>query len=151
MASTLEPAEGAGALQIGSPNILSMAPLQGSLQLIADAGIERLRAKSLRLTAYLRTLAGTELAGHGFTFATPREDHRRGGHIALVHDEATRICKALKEADVIPDYRPPRIVRLAPVALYASFMDCYEAIQRLKRIMARKEYERYASGRELVA
>jgi kynureninase len=151
MSPTLEPAEGAGALQIGSPNILSMAPLQGSLQLIAEAGIARLRAKSLRLTAYLRTLAETELAGYGFTFATPREDHRRGGHIAFVHDEATRICKALKEADVIPDYRPPRSVRLAPVALYASFTDCYEAIRRLKRIMARREYERYSSGRDLVA
>src|SRR5579871_2432010 len=51
MTPALEPAWGAGALQIGTPNILSMAPLQGALKLLAEAGLERLRAKSLRLTA----------------------------------------------------------------------------------------------------
>lgn len=151
MSPTLLPAWGAGALQIGSPNILSMAPLQGALQMIAEAGIERIRRKSLALTAYLMALVDSELAGYGFTLGTPREDHRRGGHVALLHPEATRLCKALKQIGVVPDYRPPNVVRLAPVALYTSFGDCFEAVRRLKRVMDEKLYRDYPSERELIA
>jgi kynureninase len=151
MSSTLQAAEDAGALQIGTPSILSMAPLQGALALIAQAGIERIRRKSLALTAYLRSQIETELADCGFQFATPREEARRGGHLALVHPEAVRICKALKAERVTPDYRPPCIVRLAPVALYTSFQDCFEATQRLKRIMRQRLYENFEAGREIVS
>lgn len=151
MSPVMEPAEGTARLQIGTPNILSMAPLLGSLEMIAEAGIERIRAKSLALTAYLMQLIENQLEAFGFTFANPREDARRGGHVALVHTEATRICKALKAAGVTPDYRPPNIVRLAPVALYTSFLDCYEAVRRLRDIMQRHQYENYAASRDLVA
>jgi kynureninase len=151
MSPIMEPAEGAGRLQIGTPNILSMAPLLGSLEMIEEAGIERMRAKSLALTAYLMQLIETECESFGFTFANPREEDRRGGHVALVHPEAVRTCKALKAVNVIPDYRPPHIVRLAPIALYTSFMDCYEAVRRLRDIMEYRQYEKYATERELVA
>jgi kynureninase len=151
MSPELQAAWGAGALQIGTPNILSMAPLQGSLEMIAEAGIARIRAKSLALTRYLMALVEAEMPEEGWTFATPREDHRRGGHVALVHPEAIRICKALKAAGVIPDYRPPRIIRLAPVALTTSFRDCYEAIRRLRQIMQERAYIHYSGGRELIA
>jgi kynureninase len=151
MSPLMEPAEDAGRLQIGTPNILSMAPLLGSLEMIEEAGSERIRAKSLALTAYLRTLIEKELTAFGFTFATPQEDARRGGHVALVHPEAVRICRALKPVGVLPDYRPPHIVRLAPVALTTSFLDCYQAVQRLRDIMEHCRYEEYARTRELVA
>ena len=88
MSHRFEPAEGAGGLQVGTPHILSMAPLVGALEVVAEAGIEAIRRKSLALTGYLRALVESELAGHGFGFATPAEDHRRGGHLALVHPEA---------------------------------------------------------------
>ncbi len=151
MAHALTPAPGAGALQIGTPSVLALAPLHGALGVIHDAGPERLRAKSLRLTAYLRMLIETELAGHGFSIATPRADARRGGHLALVHPEAARVCKALKAADVVPDFRAPDIVRLAPAPLYTPFADCREAVARLRRIMDERLYERHDTGRELVA
>lgn len=151
MSHDLTPAPGAAALQIGTPNVFSMAPLQGALELFAEAGIARIRAKSLRLTHFLMACADTELAEFGFEIVNPREDDRRGGHIALAHPEATRICKALKAIGVVPDYRPPNIVRLAPVALYTSFADCYEAVQRVKRVMVEHLYEHYTPRRELVA
>jgi kynureninase len=150
MAPTLDPAPDAGALHIGTPNVLSLAPLLGALDTIALAGIERIRAKSLRLTAFLMELVETELAAFGFGFGNPREDHRRGGHVALIHPEAVRLCKALRQANVIPDYRPPNIVRLAPVALYTSFGDCLEAVGRLKVILQERLYEQFPSQRDLV-
>ena len=92
-----------------------------------------------------------ELAGMGFSIGNPREDHRRGGHVCLVHPEAVRICKSLKEKGVIPDFRAPDVIRLAPVALYTAYTDIWEAVQRLKRIMEEKDYERHEKKRGVVA
>jgi len=135
MSHTLTPAEGAGALQIGTPHILSLAPLIGALGLLAEAGIEPLRRKSLALTAFLRKAIEARLSRYGVTIATPVEDGRRGGHLALVHPEAAALSRALRQAGVIPDYRPPDIIRLAPVALYNTFADCHRAVERLQRLL----------------
>lgn len=150
MAHELTAADGAGALQIGTPSILSLAPLAGALDVIAEAGIARIRRKSLALTAYLMELVDAELSPFDFAIANPREDARRGGHVALAHPDASRICRALKDAGVIVDFRPPQIVRLAPVALYTSFADCREAVHRLKVIMTERAYERFSEQRALI-
>src|SRR5262249_38861484 len=121
MSADLRPAPGAGALQIGTPHVLSMAALDGSLRLIHEAGLDRLRAKSLALTAFLMELSDARLAAQGFVIVTPREANRRGGHVALAHPEAQRICHALRQSGIVPDFRPPNIVRLAPIAMYNTF------------------------------
>jgi kynureninase len=146
----LLPAEGAGRLQIGTPHVLSMAPLRGALEILAEAGIERVRAKSLALTRFLMERVDARLAGHGFRLANPREDPRRGGHVALVHPEALRLCRALRRDGVVPDFRPPDIVRLAPVALYTSFADCDEAVRRLERICRERSFAAFPPARKLV-
>lgn len=151
MGPTLEPAPGAGAMQIGTPDILGMAGLAGSLPMFAEAGLERLRDKSLALTGYLMELADDVLASRGFHVVTPRPEDRRGGHVSLAHPEAVRVCRALKRSGVIPDFRPPNLVRLAPVALYNSFEDCYRAVERLRVVVDEREYEAHAAERELVA
>jgi kynureninase len=150
MSHHFEPAEGAGGLQVGTPPILSMAPLVGALEIVHEAGIDAIRRKSLALTAYLRALIDTELPGFGFVWATPIEDHRRGGHLALVHPEAARICRALIQSGVIPDHRPPDIVRMAPVPLYTQFRECAETVQRLKTIMNDRTYEAFPIERGMV-
>jgi len=146
-----EPAPDATALHIGTPHILSLAPLPGSLEIIAEAGgVGRLRAKSLAQTAFLMEQVDAGLAGFGFSFANPREDAERGGHVALVHPEAWRICQALKAAGVVPDFRPPDIIRLAPAPLYTRFADCAGAVARLIEIMRTGAFEKYPAQRTLV-
>lgn len=151
MEHTLYPAENAGAFQIGSPHILSSAPLLGSLEIFEEAGIERIRTKSLKLTQYMMDLIDAELDGMGFQIINPRKDHIRGGHVSLKHIEAARICKALKEMKVIPDFRAPNIIRLAPVALYNSFYDVWKTVQILKEIMVEKKYLKFENKRNIVA
>jgi kynureninase len=141
----------AGAYQIGTPHVLSMAPLIGSLEMFEEVGVERIREKSLCLTQYLMDLVESELAGMGFVIGNPREEKRRGGHVCLEHPEAVRIAKALKADGVIPDFRAPHIIRLAPISLYTSFQDVWEAVRRLKRIMEEKTYEKYEKERGVVA
>lgn len=150
MTHTLIPAPHAGCMQIGSPHILNMAPLIGSLQLFEQAGMERLRRKSLQMTEYLMVLIETLLPDEEFSFANPREEHRRGGHVALVHPEALRISQSLRELNVVPDFRPPDIIRLAPTAFYNSFMDCYETVIRLKHIMDERLYEHQEQSRGMI-
>ncbi len=151
MRGDMDPAGGAAGLQIGTPSILGLAALEGALNLTEEAGMERIREKSLDLTEWLMELvASYGLEAHGFRFANPREGERRGGHVSLVHPEAARLCRALKDAGVVTDFRPPDIVRLAPVPLYNSFADCEAAVARLAAIMAARTYENYPVERALV-
>ncbi|MEH6907617.1 kynureninase [Neobacillus drentensis] len=151
MEHTIAAADSAGAYQIGTPHVLSLAPLLGALEIFAEAGIENIRAKSLQINRYLMDLIDQELHEFGFTIGNPIEDFRRGGHVSLEHHEAARICKALKENGVIPDFRAPNIIRLAPVALYTSFEEVWEVVQILKKIMTEKLYEKFKNEREVVA
>ncbi|MEH6994668.1 kynureninase [Neobacillus drentensis] len=151
MEHSLTPADSAGAYQIGTPHVLSLAPLLGALEIFAEAGIENIRAKSLNINQFLMDLINQELHDFGFTIGNPSEDIRRGGHVSLEHKEAARICKALKENGVIPDFRAPNIIRLAPVALYTSFSEVWEVVQILKKIMEERQYEKFANEREVVA
>ncbi|QUW23982.1 kynureninase [Sporosarcina sp. Marseille-Q4063] len=146
----MDPALDAGAYQIGTPHVLSLAPVIGALDLFDEVGIKRVREKSLQLTSYMLELIRIELNGHGFTIGSP-VDETRGGHILLEHKEAARICSALKEDGVIPDFRAPNGVRLAPVALYNSFEDVWHTVQKLKSIMDEKRYEKFENKRGVVA
>ncbi len=151
LAPELVAAEGAAALQIGTPPVLSLATLEGALVVTAEAGIERIRAKSLQMTGYLMALINATMAAdEKFGFANPAEPGRRGGHVALIHAEASRICQALKAAGVVTDFRPPDIVRLAPVPLYNTFEECHTAAERLREVLARRSYLEYSLERPMV-
>ncbi len=146
-----EPANGAAALQVGTPHILSLAPLLGSLELMAEAGgVEALRVKSLALTEFLLERIDAELPSLGFEVATPRGSLARSGHVAIAHPEAWRICQALKAAGVVPDFRQPDLIRLAPSPWYTRFADCGEAIARLKRIMETRAFDGFLPHPALV-
>lgn len=151
LSTQMIPAADAGAYQIGTPHILSSAPLFGSLEMFGEVGMDTIREKSLKLTNYLMNLIEQELSEYNFKIANPREPEKRGGHVFLVHEEAARICKALKEHLVIPDFRSPNGIRLAPVALYSSFEDVWKTVQILKTIMEEELYKKYENKRDVVA
>ncbi|SEH47415.1 Kynureninase [Halobacillus karajensis] len=151
MSHDLTPAESAGAFQLGTPHILSSAPLIGSLELFSEAGIENVREKSLRLTRLLMDLIQQELSGYGFKIANPSKDDRRGGHVCLIHEEAASICKALKLEAVIPDFRSPNVIRLAPIAFYTSYEDVYEVVLLLKDIVKNEKQKQFKNERDIIA
>jgi len=142
-------AQTVGAYQIGTPHVLSLAPLEGALSIFEEATIEAIRAKSLNLTQFMLDCIEHEIP-HTFTIGNPIDDSR-GGHIFLIHEEAARICKALKEEGVIPDFRSPNGIRLAPVALYNSFEEVWQAIQILKKIMVNGTYQKFENKRDVIA
>lgn len=135
---------------LGTHNMFSMAPLYGTLNIFNEIGIKNIRAKSLHITAYLMYLADSRLYEYGYSIGNPREDNRRGGHVSLEHNEAYRISLALRDNNVIPDYREPNVVRLAPVALYVSYEEVYHLVEILEKIVKNKEYEKYSLERVTV-
>lgn len=153
MALDFTPAPDAGRWQISSPSVLNAAPLIGSLGILEEAGMAAVREKSLRLTRFLMDMADALLAAkpYGFTIGTPREDGRRGGHIALLHPEAMRIAEALRGRGVVPDFRPPDIVRIAPVALYNTYAEVWKLVVHLREIVETREFERFPAERKAIS
>ncbi len=153
MSLEFTPAQTAGAWQISSPSILSAAPLRGALDVHREAGIAAIRRKSLRITRFLMDVTDALLAPapYGFSIGTPREDRRRGGHVALVHPEALRIGEALRARGVVPDFRPPDVLRIAPVALYNTYGEIWRLADHLRRIVDGREYGRFPRKRQAVS
>ena len=89
------PAENISRFQISTPHILSMAGIEPALDILLEAGIERLRKKSVQQTEYLINLAQQELLPLGFSLGSPLDASCRGSHVSLRHPEAYRICRAL--------------------------------------------------------
>jgi len=93
------------------------------------------------LTELLIALHDERLASLRLRLSTPRDPSRRGAHVSLGHDEGWRLCRALIErADVIPDFRPPDTVRLGFAPLYSRFVDVWDAVDRLARLVETGEY-----------
>jgi kynureninase len=119
---------------VSNPPIFSAAPLIASLDMFRAAGIDELRAKSLRLTAYAERLL-RERAAHDVRFITPSHPEERGCQLSLrVNGGARRgrrVFDALGDRGVICDWREPDIIRIAPAPFYNRFVDVYEFVDEL--------------------
>ncbi|KWX04565.1 kynureninase [Carbonactinospora thermoautotrophica] len=139
-----DPVPGVGRFQVGTPPILGVSAVEEGVRLLARAGIDQLRAKGVALTDYLIRLADAWLAPLGFEVATPRDPQRRGSHVSLAHPEAYRICRAwIERYRVIPDFRAPDRLRIGPAPIYTRFVEVYDALDRLRRLVENKEYAEY--------
>ena len=153
MSLNFEHSKSAGGWQISSPAILSSAPVEGSLKIIIEAGIGAIRKKSLKMTSYLMNLVDETLSEqpYNFTIGTPREAERRGGHVAMEHQEGMRITEALRARGVVPDFRLPNIIRAAPIPLYNTYYEVWKFAQQLREIIDKKEYEQFPEERKMIS
>ena len=133
MRHDFEPAEGAAAYQQGTPSILALAGLEGALAIFEECSIDAIRTRSLELTQYLMDLVDEHLPE--MTIRTPREASQRGGHVALEHPEALQLSQALRQRQIITDYRPNDVIRLAPVALYNTKDELGQTVQQLRELL----------------
>jgi len=142
------PAPGIARFLSGSQGILAMLAMEASLDQIIEAGMARIRDKSVRLTEYLIDLHDSLLAPLGFSLGSPRDPDLRGSHVSIRHPEGYRINRALiEEMNLIPDFRDPDNLRLGLAPLYTSFEDVWEGINRIRRVVEERRYEKYPSQR----
>jgi kynureninase len=140
----------AGGWQVSSPGILGAAAVEGALSVIGRYGIAALRERSLRLTSYLMFLVDELLSEEPYSFRviTPREDSRRGGHVAVSRaGDALRIKEALSARGIITDFRPPDVIRIAPSPLYSSFRDIRETVSGIMEVVDSGEYREISPDR----
>jgi kynureninase len=146
-----KPAEGIQRFLCGTPPVVSVLAMEQGVDLLLEVGIQRLRKKSILLTSYMIDLFDAILAPMGFSLGTPREVDQRGSHISFRHAEGYRINLALiEEMNVIPDFREPDNIRLGLTPMYTSFLDVWESINRIQRVVTEKRYLRFPETRQTV-
>ncbi len=139
-----QPAAGLRHFLTGTLPIVSLALIEPGVDLLLEAGMEALRAKSVAQTEYLIDLWQAVLAPLGFTLNSPRDAGRRGSHVSLGHVEGMRIDLALiNDMQVLPDFRSPDNIRLGIAPIYTSFVDIHSAVMRLRQIVVDRLYEKY--------
>jgi len=127
-----EPAEGIRGMLSGTPPVLAMLPLLGGLDLLEEAGIAAVRAKSVALTRFTLELADAWLAPRGTTMVSPRADARRGGHVTLRRPGFRAVLDRLWERGVLPDYREPESIRIGLAPLSTSFAEVHRGLAALR-------------------
>jgi kynureninase len=143
-----EPVEGIKRFLASSPPILSLSAMEAAVDIVREAGIDRIRHKSIQLTSYLVFLFDSILAPLGFKLGSPREAEQRGSHVSVQHPEGYRINRALiEEMNVLPDFREPDNLRLGVSPLYTSFMDVWQMVDRIRWVVDEKRFLNYSENR----
>ncbi len=136
MLHPFDPIEGAEGWQVSNPAILPMAALGASLTLFAEAGMDALHAKSLRLTAYLEYLLAQHPSSR-WHLITPRDPMQRGAQLSVrIIEDGRSVFDRLSAEGIICDWREPDVIRLAPVPLYNSFREVYRFAAVFHRAIA---------------
>ncbi len=136
MGPDFHPMPGAEGWQLSNPPILALAALRASLDIFSEAGLERLRSKSVLLTGYLQFLLDRQ-SSPSFCIITPREEEKRGAQLSIrLADAGRKLCDRLAAEGTIGDWREPDIFRVAPVPLYNTYQDVYRFVQRFSAALS---------------
>jgi kynureninase len=137
MSERYQPAAGIDRFCAGTPAIVATAALGAGLVPLEQVGIPALWSKTRALVGLLGARVEAVLAPLGAHAAWPEEPSRRGGHLPLSHPRALRLSQLLIERGlVVGDFRPPDVLRLAPVAAYTRFVDVWDAVERVAEVLA---------------
>ena len=133
MGPQYQPALGIRKFISGTPPVLAMQPLKDMLELIAEAGLDAVRRKSVALTEQAIALADELLVPLGATVASPRDPAERGSHVTVDHPLFAEVTAALWEQGVIPDFRPPDGLRIGLSPLSTSFGELERGVEAIAR------------------
>ncbi len=136
MAQGYDPEPGIGAWIAGTPSVLSLAAVDEGVALLAEAGMDRIRAKSVALTAFAVELHDAWLAPLGCRLGSPREAGRRGAHVSVRHPEAEALCERLNAVGILLDFRAPDSIRYGMSPLTTTFTDVYRGFDQLHHLLA---------------
>jgi len=136
MGPTFEREPGIRGWLVGTPGIIALTSAQAGIEVVAEAGIEAIRAKSMALTEYAIALHDAWLAPLGCSIGSPSDPKRRGSHLSIRHPDAKRLTQDLISRGVIPDFRAPDSVRIGLSPLTTSFGDVHRGLAELRDLLS---------------
>lgn len=138
------PAEGIERFLCGTPGILGLTALECGVDLMLEADMAAVRAKSLALSDLFIACMAERCAGFGFELVSPTDPAHRGSQVSYAHPDGYAMMQALKAADVIGDFRAPDVLRFGFTPLYLRHVDVVEAVARLADICATRRWDQPA-------
>lgn len=137
MEPEFDPIPTAESWQLSNAPVLAMAVHKASLDIFMEAGIDRLRQKSVGLTAYLEFVVNTVSGmskNQSFEIITPSNPDERGAQLSILsHGKGKELFDFLTKEGVIADWREPNVIRIAPVPMYNNYEDVYRFGEILSR------------------
>jgi kynureninase len=128
------PAEGIARYLCGTQPVLSMTALECGVDVLLEADLDQVRAKSLALGDLFIELVEARCSGHGLELATPPEHAWRGSQVSWRHPAGYALMQALIAQGVIGDFRAPDILRFGFTPLYLGYADVWDAVDRLAAV-----------------
>jgi kynureninase len=141
----IDPRGDAMRMMNGTPSIPAYYAALPGLEIIAEVGVDRIRAKSKRMTARIFELADR----YGFPSIAARDPERLAGTVAVNPPDALAVSRALKARDFLVDFRPGVGVRLSP-HFYNTMDEIDRLMAEMARIVEHKDYAADATVRSLV-
>ena len=108
----------------GTPNIPGLCAALRGLEIISEVGVDRIRERSLHLTARIVELAQTL----GIELGSPPDPDSRGGHVTINPMNPERVGQELLENDFVIDCRPGAGIRIAP--------HFYNTVEEVEQVMS---------------
>ncbi len=137
MGSAYEPVPTAGRFLTGTPAVAGIMALDAGISPLLAVGLPALWEKTRRLVGLLADRAEARLTPLGAKSASPSDRARRGGHFSISHPNAWAVTRSLIDRGlVVPDFRAPDVIRLAPVALYTRYAEAWVAIDHIADALA---------------
>ena len=141
-ATSYRPAAGIRQYVVSTPSILALAALEEGVDLLLQADLSELRAKSQALTEAFITLVEARCTGLGLSLATPRDPARRGSQVSFAHDHSYAVMQALIARGVIGDFRAPDLIRFGFSPLYIRHVDVWDAAENLRDVLVSGAWRR---------
>jgi kynureninase len=138
MAPEYAPAADVTRARTGTPHILSLVALEAALRVFEGVDVASVRARSLSLTRFLRDALEDLVPGVDVT--SPADDAQRGSQVAVRHEAAYGIVRALHARGVVADFRTPDVVRLGVAAPYLTHADMLHAVRQLVEVLEGREH-----------
>ena len=140
-AGDFRPAPGIARMLSGTPQVVALSLLDSSLDILVEAGMDALRAKSLALTELFISLVTEHCAGHGLALFSPNDPDLRGSQVSYGYANGYGAVQALIARGVIGDFRQPDIMRFGFAPLYVRYSDVWDAVQALKAVLDGGEWK----------
>ena len=145
-ANQFRPAPGIARMLSSTPPVIALAILDSSLDILAEAGMAALRAKSIALGELFLARIEATCAGHDLKLLSPRDSAERGSQISFAYANGFGAVQALIARSVIGDFRQSDVMRFGFAPLYLRYVDMWDAAEALSAVLGGKEWQTHKIG-----